>query len=293
MMRKCHKNTCPVGIATQDPVLREKFAGEPEHVINFLFMVAEEVRELMSEMGFRTVKEMVGHADMLEMDKEVINSNEKLENIDLSLLLRPAAEIRPEAAQYCVQAQDHGLDMALDQELIRLSKAALEKGIPVYMEMPIRNVNRAVGTMLSHEVTKRYDMMGLPTDTIHAKLTGSAGQSLGAFLCSGITLELEGNSNDYVGKGLSGGKIVVYPPRRSRFDPKENIVIGNVALYGATSGEAYFNGMAAERFCVRNSGAKAVVEGIGDHGCEYMWNCGHLGQNWEEKPGRLARFCPE
>lgn len=270
MMRKCHKNTCPVGIATQDPVLREKFAGEPEHVINFLFMVAQELRELMSEIGFRTVKEMVGRADMLEMDKEVINSNEKLENIDLSLLLRPAAEIRPEAAQYCVQAQDHGLDMALDQELIRLSKAALEKAIPVYMEMPVRNVNRAVGTMLSHEVTKRYNQMGLPTDTIHAKLTGSAGQSLGAFLCSGITLELEGDSNDYVGKGLSGGKIVVYPPRRSRFDPKENIVIGNVALYGATSGEAYLNGMAAERFCVRNSGAKAVVEGIGDHGCEYM-----------------------
>lgn len=270
MMRKCHKNTCPVGIATQDPVLREKFAGEPEHVINFFFMLAEEVRELMSEIGFRTVKEMVGRADMLEMDKEVIDSNEKLENIDLSLLLRPAAEIRPEAAQYCVQAQDHGLDMALDQELIRISKAALEKGIPAYMEMPIRNINRAVGTMLSHEVTKRYNMTGLPTDTIHVKLTGSAGQSLGAFLCSGVTLELEGDSNDYVGKGLSGGKIVVYPPRRSQFDPKENIVIGNVALYGATSGEAYFNGMAAERFCVRNSGAKAVVEGVGDHGCEYM-----------------------
>eukprot|EP01018_Ginkgo_biloba_P023041 Gb_24796 [translate_table: standard] len=270
MMRKCHKNTCPVGIATQDPVLREKFAGEPEHVINFLFMVAEEARELMSEMGFRTVEEMVGRADMLEMDKEVINSSEKLENIDLSLLLQPAAEIRPEAAQHCVQKQDHGLDMALDQELIKLSKPAIEKGLPVYMEMPIKNVNRAVGTMLSHEVTKRYKMEGLPTDTIHVKLAGSAGQSLGAFLCAGITLELEGDSNDYVGKGLSGGKIVVYPPRRSQFDPKENIVIGNVALYGATSGEAYFNGMAAERFCVRNSGVKAVVEGVGDHGCEYM-----------------------
>ncbi|KAF8380054.1 hypothetical protein HHK36_027524 [Tetracentron sinense] len=270
MMRKCHKNTCPVGIATQDPVLREKFAGEPEHVINFFFMLAEEVRGIMSQLGFRTINEMVGRSDMLEVDREVVKNNEKLENIDLSLLLRPAADIRPEAAQYCIQKQDHGLDMALDQKLISLSKAALEKGLPVYIEMPVCNVNRAVGTMLSHEVTKRYYMAGLPTDTIHIKLIGSAGQSLGAFLCPGIMLELEGDSNDYVGKGLSGGKIVVFPPRKSQFDPKENILIGNVALYGATSGEAYFNGMAAERFCVRNSGARAVVEGVGDHGCEYM-----------------------
>ncbi|XP_057452987.1 glutamate synthase [NADH], amyloplastic isoform X2 [Lotus japonicus] len=270
MMRKCHKNTCPVGIATQDPVLREKFAGEPEHVINFFFMVAEEMREIMAQLGFRTVNEMVGHSDMLEVDKEVVKSNEKLENIDLSLLLRPAAELRPEAAQYCVQKQDHSLDMALDNQLISLSSAALEKGLPVYIETPIYNVNRAVGTMLSHEVTKRYHLAGLPTDTIHIKFNGSAGQSFGAFLCPGITLELEGDSNDYVGKGLSGGKVVVYPPKGSNFDPKENIVIGNVALYGATRGEAYFNGMAAERFCVRNSGAKAVVEGVGDHGCEYM-----------------------
>eukprot|EP00268_Persea_americana_P009504 TRINITY_DN1380_c0_g1_i3.p1 TRINITY_DN1380_c0_g1~~TRINITY_DN1380_c0_g1_i3.p1 ORF type:complete len:2238 (-),score=546.92 TRINITY_DN1380_c0_g1_i3:426-7037(-) len=270
MMRKCHKNTCPVGIATQDPVLREKFAGEPEHVINFFFMLAEEVREIMSELGFRTINEMVGRSDMLEIDKEVVKHNEKLENIDLTLLLRPAADIRPDAAQYCIQKQDHGLDMALDKKMISLSKDALEKSLPVYIEMPIRNVNRAVGTMLSHEVTKRYHMNGLPKDTIHIRFTGSAGQSLGAFLCPGITLELEGDSNDYVGKGLSGGKIVVYPPRKSKFDPKENIVIGNVALYGATCGEAYFNGMAAERFCVRNSGARAVVEGVGDHGCEYM-----------------------
>jgi glutamate synthase (NADPH/NADH) len=270
MMRKCHKNTCPVGIATQDPVLREKFAGEPEHVINFFFMLAEELREIMAQLGFRTMTEMVGRSDMLEVDKEVVKSNEKLENIDLSLLLRPAADIRPEAAQYCVQKQDHGLDMALDNKLIKLSEAALEKGLPVYIETPICNVNRAVGTMLSHEVTKRYHLAGLPTDTIHIKLTGSAGQSLGAFLCPGIMLELEGDGNDYVGKGLSGGKIVVYPPKGSLFDPKENIVIGNVALYGATCGEAYFNGMAAERFCVRNSGARAVVEGVGDHGCEYM-----------------------
>ncbi|CAL1409687.1 unnamed protein product [Linum trigynum] len=270
MMRKCHKNTCPVGIATQDPVLREKFAGEPEHVINFFFMLAEELREIMSGLGFRTLNEMVGRADMLEVDRDVVKNNEKLENIDLSLLLRPAADIRPEAAQYCVEKQDHGLDMALDQKLIKLSNPALKKGLPVYIETPICNVNRAVGTMLSHEVTKRYNLAGLPKDTIHVKLDGSAGQSLGAFLCPGITLELEGDSNDYVGKGLSGGKIVVYPPKGSLFDPKENIVIGNVALYGAISGEAYFNGMAAERFCVRNSGATAVVEGVGDHGCEYM-----------------------
>ncbi|XP_038987133.1 glutamate synthase 1 [NADH], chloroplastic-like [Phoenix dactylifera] len=270
MMRKCHKNTCPVGIATQDPMLREKFSGEPEHVINFFFMLAEEVREIMARLGFGTISEMVGRADMLEIDGEVVKNNEKLENIDLSLLLKPAAEIRPEAAQCCIQKQDHGLDMALDQELITSSKAALEKRLPVYIEAPIRNVNRAVGTMLSHEVTKRYGMKGLPKDTIHIKLSGSAGQSLGAFLCTGITLELEGDSNDYVGKGLSGGNIIVYPPRGSRFDPKENMIIGNVALYGATNGEAYFNGVAAERFCVRNSGARAVVEGVGDHGCEYM-----------------------
>ncbi|KZV27579.1 glutamate synthase 1 [Dorcoceras hygrometricum] len=270
MMRKCHKNTCPVGIATQDPVLREKFAGQPEHVINFFFMLAEEVREIMSQLGFRTLNEMVGRSDMLEMDRDVANHNEKLKNIDLSLLLRPAADIRPDAAQFCVQKQDHGLDLALDNKFIALAHPALEKSLPVYIESPICNVNRAVGTMLSHEVTKRFHMVGLPSDTIHIKLSGSAGQSLGAFLCSGITIELEGDSNDYVGKGLSGGRIVVYPPKGSKFDPKENIVIGNVALYGATSGEGYFNGMAAERFAVRNSGAKAVVEGVGDHGCEYM-----------------------
>eukprot|EP00245_Coleochaete_scutata_P001682 TRINITY_DN12105_c0_g1_i1.p1 TRINITY_DN12105_c0_g1~~TRINITY_DN12105_c0_g1_i1.p1 ORF type:complete len:2269 (+),score=508.94 TRINITY_DN12105_c0_g1_i1:124-6930(+) len=269
MMRKCHLNTCPVGIATQDPVLRVKFAGEPEHVINYFFMVAEEAREHMAQMGFRSIDEMIGRADMLEVDPEVA-SNPKLKNIDLSQVLRPSAELRPGAAQKCVQKQDHGLDMALDNMLIKESKAALSKAMQVYIESPVVNVNRAVGTMLSHEVTKRFKKDGLPSDTITVKLTGSAGQSLGAFLCPGITLELEGDSNDYVGKGLSGGKIIVYPPKSSTFDPKDNIVIGNVALYGATGGEAYFNGMAAERFAVRNSGAKAVVEGIGDHGCEYM-----------------------
>ncbi|KAL6848634.1 hypothetical protein ACP4OV_021217 [Aristida adscensionis] len=270
MMRKCHTNTCPVGIATQDPVLRQKFAGKPEHVINFFFMLAEEVREIMSQLGFRTMNEMVGRSDMLEVDPDVLKGNEKLKNIDLSLILKPAAEINPEAVQYCVEKQDHGLDMALDNKLIASSRSALEKGFRVFIETPVRNTNRAVGTMLSHEVTKLYRINGLPSDTIHVKLSGSAGQSLGAFLCPGITLELEGDSNDYVGKGLSGGKIVVYPPRESRFIPQDNIIIGNVALYGSTKGEAYINGMAAERFCVRNSGARAVVEGIGDHGCEYM-----------------------
>uniref|UniRef100_A0A0D9WJI6 glutamate synthase (NADH) n=1 Tax=Leersia perrieri TaxID=77586 RepID=A0A0D9WJI6_9ORYZ len=270
MMRKCHTNTCPAGIATQDPVLRAKFAGKPEHVINYFFMLAEEVREIMAQLGFRTVNEMVGRSDMLEIDPKVLEGNEKLQNIDLSRLLKPAAEISPWAVQYCVEKQDHGLDMALDNKLISSSTAALQKGVRVFIETPVRNINRAVGTMLSHEVTKRYHIHGLPSGTIHIKLNGSAGQSFGAFLCPGITLELEGDSNDYVGKGLSGGKIVVYPPRNSRFNPQDNIVIGNVALYGATKGEAYFNGMAAERFCVRNSGAQAVVEGIGDHGCEYM-----------------------
>ncbi|XP_062232093.1 glutamate synthase 2 [NADH], chloroplastic-like isoform X2 [Phragmites australis] len=270
MMRKCHTNTCPVGIATQDPVLREKFAGKPEHVINFFFMLAEEVREIMSQLGFRKIDEMVGRSDMLEVDPDALKGNEKLKNIDLSLILKPAAEIIPGAVQYCVEKQDHGLDMSLDNQLIASSRAALEKGFRVFTETAVKNTNRAVGTMLSHEVTKLYRMHGLPSDTIHVKLNGSAGQSFGAFLCPGITLELEGDSNDYVGKGLSGGKIVVYPPRNSRFIPQDNIVIGNVALYGSTKGEAYFNGMAAERFCVRNSGAQAVVEGIGDHGCEYM-----------------------
>lgn len=270
MMRKCHKNTCPVGIATQDPVLRAKFAGQPEHVINYFFMVAEEAREYMANLGIRKMDDLVGRADLLEVDEEVIAQNEKLTNIDLSLLLRPAADIRPGAAQRCVMKQDHELELALDQKLINLSRAALESKLPVYIETPVVNVNRAVGTMLSHEVTKRYKLEGLPIDTIYVKLNGSAGQSLGAFMCKGITMELEGDSNDYVGKGLCGGKIIVYPPRSSTFDPKENILIGNVALYGATSGEAYFNGMAAERFAVRNSGAKAVVEGVGDHGCEYM-----------------------
>ncbi|KAF5841354.1 hypothetical protein DUNSADRAFT_13222 [Dunaliella salina] len=274
MMRKCHTNTCPVGIATQDPVLRAKFAGEPESVINFFFMVAEEMREIMASLGFTKVDDMVGRADMLEMDSEVINSSPKLAGIDLSRLLLPAGSLRPGAMQYCVSKQDHGLDTGLDVHLIPMCQSALvdkrEDVEPVYLEMEVLNTHRAVGTTLSHEVSKRCGEAGLPRNTIHAKLTGHAGQSLGAWLCNGITLELEGDANDYVGKGLSGGIIAVYPPKASTFKPEENIIVGNVCLYGATEGEVYFRGMAAERFCVRNSGARAVVEGVGDHACEYM-----------------------
>eukprot|EP00898_Chlorokybus_atmophyticus_P003594 jgi/Chlat1/4235/Chrsp27S04246 len=270
MMRKCHTNTCPVGIATQDPILRAKFTGQPEHVINFFFMLAEEVREYMAQMGFKTMQEMVGRADMLEPDPEVM-SNEKLKDLDLSRILLPAATLRPDAAQYCIAQQDHELELALDQELIRQAKPALQKpAIPAYFELPIVNVNRAVGTMLSHRITQVHGRPGLPPATVHCKFTGHAGQSFGAFLAPGIFLELEGDANDYVGKGLSGGKVVVYPDQKATFKAEENIVIGNVALYGATSGEAYIRGIAAERFAVRNSGAQAVVEGVGDHGCEYM-----------------------
>ena len=274
MMRKCHTNTCPVGVATQDPVLRAKFAGEPEHVINYLWLVAEEMREYMAEMGFRTIDEMVGRADMLEVDPQVISSNPKLADIDLSRVLLPAATLRPGSPQTCVEKQDHGLDAGLDNELIASAAAALPDAHtaprPVKIDTKVINTHRAVGTTLSHEVTKRFGEAGLPADTIHVKLSGHAGQSLGAWLCSGITIELEGDANDYVGKGLSGGILAVYPPTISTFKPEENVIVGNVCLYGAIKGEAYFSGIAAERFCVRNSGAQAVVEGVGDHGCEYM-----------------------
>lgn len=290
MMRKCHTNTCPVGIATQDPELRAKFEGEPEYVINFLFMVAEEMREYMASMGFRNVREMVGRADMLEVDPEA-TASAKLSNIDLSRLLLPAAKLRPEASQVNVTTQDHGLDAGLDVHLIPQCTPALpanpktEEWEPVYLETAVQNTHRAVGTTLSHEVTKRYGSAGLPDDTIHLKLTGHAGQSLGAWLCKGITIELEGDANDYVGKGLSGGVIAVYPPSVAPFKAEDNIIIGNVALYGAISGEAYFRGVAAERFAVRNSGARCVVEGVGDHGLEYMTGgtvviLGHTGKNF-------------
>jgi glutamate synthase domain-containing protein 2/glutamate synthase domain-containing protein 1/glutamate synthase domain-containing protein 3 len=267
MMRKCHLNTCPVGIATQDPVLRARFNGSPENVINFFFFIAEQVRQYMASMGFRTFDEMVGRVDMLEPRAAL--DHWKAKGLDLSTILyNPPAPSR--IARRCVQAQDHGLKNALDHELIDLSRQALERLAPVDVRLPIRNVHRTVGAMLSGEIARRYGSAGLPADTIRFRFNGSAGQSFGAFLAKGVTLELEGEANDYIGKGLSGGKLIVYPPRASTFVPEENILIGNVALYGATAGEAYINGVAGERFAVRNSGATAVVEGLGDHGCEYM-----------------------
>lgn len=268
MMRKCHLNTCPVGIATQDPVLRQKFAGKPEHVINFLFLVAEEARQIMAQLGFRKFNEMIGRVDMLETNEAI--KHWKAQGIDLSPVLAPAQKPRPEVEVYCTKKQEHLLELALDNKLIERSRKGIEKRQKVKFEEKILNTNRTVGTMLSHEIAKRWGAELLPDDTIHIKFTGSAGQSFGAFLAEGVTLELEGDANDYVGKGLSGGRIIIYPPKKSVFKPEDNIIVGNVVLYGATSGYAFFRGRAAERFCVRNSGAHAVIEGCGDHGCEYM-----------------------
>ncbi|MDA1372163.1 MAG: glutamate synthase large subunit [Proteobacteria bacterium] len=268
MMRKCHLNTCPVGVATQDPELRKKFKGKPEHVVNYLFMVAEEMRGIMAQLGIRTVNEMIGRVDLLDTDDAI--DHWKASGLDLSAILEPAKVIFEGTEFYCTQQQDHGLEKALDNELIRLAAPALESGEKVFIEHEIINTNRVVGTMLSNEVAKRWKADMLPDDTINIKFHGSAGQSLGAWLARGITLTVEGDANDYVGKGLSGGKIIIYPPRESTFKAEENVIAGNVILYGATSGEAYIRGIAAERFAVRNSGASAVIEGIGDHGCEYM-----------------------
>jgi len=267
MMRKCHLNTCPVGIATQDPALRKKFQGSPENVINFFFYIAEEVRQLMSKLGFRSMDEMTGRVDRIEMQGAI--QHWKARGLDFSnILYNPQVPRR--VGRRCLIAQDHGLDEALDYKLIDHAREAIERRTPVEFKMPIRNIHRTVGAMLSGEIARRYGSEGLPDDTIRFQFTGSAGQSFGAFLAKGITLTLEGDANDYVGKGLSGGKLIVYPPPKSTFLPEENMLVGNVVLYGATSGEAYFNGMAGERFAVRNSGAIAVVESVGDHGCEYM-----------------------
>jgi glutamate synthase (NADPH) large chain len=269
MMRKCHLNTCSVGIATQDPELRKQFQGQPEHVINFFFFIAEQVRQYMAELGFRRVDDMVGRVDMLDVEAAV--EHWKAKGLDFSAILyNPPVPSR--VARRCVHSQDHGLHGALDHQLVEHSLDALLKLSPLEINLPVRNVHRSVGTMLSGEVARRYGSAGLPDDTLRIHLNGSAGQSLGAFLSKGITITLEGEANDYVGKGLSGGRIIVYPPKDSSFAAEENIIIGNVALYGATSGEAFFNGVAGERFAVRNSGSTAVVEGVGDHGCEYMTN---------------------
>ena len=267
MMRKCHLNTCPVGVATQDPVLRKKFTGKPEFVINFFFFIAEEVRALMAQLGVRKFDELIGRADLLDKKKAV--EHWKALSLDFSRVFE-LPKVGPEVSRFHCETQDHGLDKALDQRLIELAQPAITKGDKVAIDMPIRNINRTVGTMLSHEIAARYGHDGLPDDTIRIKFAGTAGQSLGAFLAHGVTIKMIGDTNDYCGKGLSGGRIVVQPSPKFKGEPSENIITGNVVLYGAISGEAYFRGVAGERFCVRNSGAQAVVEGVGDHGCEYM-----------------------
>jgi glutamate synthase (NADPH/NADH) large chain len=267
MMRVCHLDTCPVGVATQNPVLRARYAGKAEHVVNFFTYIAEEVRELLAELGFRSLDEAVGHVELLDTERAV--NHWKAAGLDLSPVLHVPA-LPEDAARHQTRPQDHGLDKALDNQLVALAADALERGEPVRAQLPIRNVNRTVGTILGHEVTKRYRGDGLPDGTIDLTFTGSAGQSFGAFVPRGVTLRLEGDANDYVGKGLSGGRIVVRPDRAATFDAGRQIIAGNVIGYGATSGELYLRGQVGERFCVRNSGAAAVVEGVGDHGCEYM-----------------------
>ena len=304
MLRKCHMNTCSVGIATQDPELRKKFAGQPEHAINYFFFVAEELREVMAEMGFRTVNEMVGRMDRLDTRKAI--EHWKAKGLDFSRLLK-MPDVPDDIATYCREEQDHGLDKALDNRLIELSADAIESGAPVEFEMPISNANRTVGTTLSYNISLRYGEDALPEDTITVRFKGSAGQSFAAFLAKGVTFHVEGDSNDYFCKGLSGGKVVIRPPVEANFAPEDNIIIGNVALYGATTGSAFIRGVAGERFCVRNSGAEAVVEGVGDHGCEYMTRgrvvvLGPTGRNFAagmsggeafvlDESGRFADLC--
>ena len=267
MMRKCHLNTCPVGVATQDPVLRRKFEGRPEHVVNYFFFVAEEVRELMARLGICRFNDLIGRGDLLDKRKGI--EHWKAKGLDFSRIF-DMPRMPAEVARYKCEKQEHGLEKALDRRLIELARPALERGEKVTIETPIRNINRTVGTMLSWEIAKRHGHEGLPEDTIHVRLAGSAGQSFGAFLARGVTLDLIGDTNDYCGKGLSGGRISVQPSPKFRGEPTENIITGNVVLYGAIAGEAYFRGVAGERFAVRNSGAWAVAEGVGDHGCEYM-----------------------
>jgi glutamate synthase (NADPH) large chain len=304
MMRKCHLNTCPVGVATQDPELRKRFRGQPEHVINYFFFVAEEVRELMAEIGVRRFTDLIGRADLLDTRQGI--ENWKARGLDFSRIFH-LPDMPPEVARSCKESQDHGLARALDHRLIELSQPALERGEKVTIEMPIRNGNRTVGAMLSGTVAAKFGHQGLPDDTINIRFAGSAGQSFGAFLARGISLELIGESNDYVGKGLSGGRITVQPSSKFRGLPRDNIIVGNTVMYGAIEGEAYFRGVAGERFCVRNSGALAVVEGVGDHGCEYMTGgtvvvLGRTGRNFAagmsggiayvyDEDGSFERYC--
>ena len=267
MMRVCHLNTCPVGVATQDPELRKKFTGDPEHAVNFMRFIATEVREIMAELGFRKITDMVGRTDALEPKHAV--EHWKAKGIDLSSILY-SPPMGPEVGRFCTDAQDHGLEKSMDiTTLLELCKPAIERGEKVKAKLPIMNTNRVVGTILGNEITKRH-WNGLPDDTVYLQFRGSAGQSIGAFMPKGVTIEVEGDANDYVGKGLSGGRLIIYPDAKATFAAEENIIIGNVALYGATSGELFVRGVAGERFAVRNSGVNTVVEGIGDHGCEYM-----------------------
>ncbi len=267
MMRKCHLNTCPVGVATQNKELRKMFTGKPEHVVNLFHFLAEELREIMASLGFRTVNEMIGQADMLKVREGI--EHWKLKKLDLSQII-----YKEEASEgyglYKQREQDHALEFALDWQILEAAKPAIEKGEKVLAEFNIVNTNRSVGGIISNEISKKHKGEGLPDGTVHIKLRGSAGQSFGVFGAHGLKFELEGEANDYFGKGLSGAQLIVYPDREAKFDPKDHIIIGNVAFYGATSGEAYIRGQAGERFCVRNSGVRAVVEGVGDHGCEYM-----------------------
>jgi glutamate synthase (ferredoxin) len=282
MMRACHLNTCPVGIATQNPELRKKFKGKPEHVVNFMYFVAQELREIMAKLGFRTIDEMVGKVEKL--DRNTAIEHYKSRGIDLTPILHKV-EVDADVDIFNTETQDHQLERALDFEIIDKAHPALFRKEPTVLDLKINNENRAVGAILSNEISKIYGAQGLPENTLKINFKGSAGQSFGAFATKGLTLNVIGNTNDYLGKGLSGAKITVRIPDESTIIPEENIIIGNVALYGATSGEAYINGKAGERFCVRNSGATAVVEGIGDHGCEYMTGgvavvLGEVGRNF-------------
>jgi len=304
MMRKCHLNTCPVGVATQDPALRKKFTGQPEHVVNYFFFVAEEVRELMASMGIEKFDDLIGRADLLDMQAGI--DHWKIQGLDFSKVFH-LPEMPASVSRKHNDVQDHGLDNALDNKLIKLAKPALEKGEQVVLDLPISNTNRTVGTMLSHQIAKRYGQAGLPDDTIQVKFNGTSGQSFAAFLAQGISFELTGEGNDYVGKGLCGGRIVIKPPAAFRGVSHENIIVGNTVMYGATTGESYFSGVAGERFCVRNSGASAVVEGVGNHGCEYMTGgtvvvLGSTGQNFAagmsggvayvyDEDGQFAKRC--
>jgi glutamate synthase (NADPH/NADH) large chain len=282
MMRKCHLNTCPVGVATQDPELRKRFTGQPEHVVNYFFFVAEEVREWMASLGIRKFDDLIGRTDLLDTQAGI--EHWKIQGLDFSkIFYQPNVE--KEVSRRHTEKQFHGLEHALDNELIKLSKPALDKRQKVSINLPITNTNRTVGTMLSHEIAKRFGHEGLPQDTIQITLNGTAGQSFAAFLAQGISIELIGEGNDYVAKGLCGGRVVIKPPKTFKAKSHENIIVGNTVMYGATTGESYFSGVAGERFCVRNSGASAVVEGLGNHGCEYMTGgtvvvLGNTGQNF-------------